>query len=88
MRACQYLGFWVDRIGSAFPIYCPNKRQRRETEGMNRARKEEEEEIRMYDSLIYVMEKESKAGREERRHDPLSSRHHFICRSPLQLGFF
>lgn len=55
---------------------------------MNRARKEEEEEIRMYDSLIYVMEKESEAGREERRHDPLSSRHHFICRSLLQLGFF
>lgn len=55
---------------------------------MNRARGEEEEEIRMYDSLIYVTEKESEAGREERRHDPLSSRHHFICRSPLQLGLF
>lgn len=55
------------RISSASSLHCPNKSQWRETEGNGCGKKEEgeeEEELRMYDCLIYVMGKERAGGRE------------------------
>lgn len=71
----------VDRISSAFSIYCPNKSQWRETGGMDRARKRRRKRYACMTPWFMWRRKRAREGeidRNEWRHNSLSTRHHFI----------